>query len=195
MPRRTGPRRLPRILANATTTLSTLVFVVTAALWAAGGQRWPWRNRPDFLDRSVQYHIYAGPVGYRIRRWDLRGERRHGPSLSDAAARTRFERQWGNPTASAEYPGFEVEATGPEFGINTKDDRLEFLGFSSSVLVRYWVVLCCTALPPAFYARRALPKWIRARRRPPGLCPACGYDLRATPARCPECGTVPTPAA
>src|SRR4051812_21395107 len=57
----------------------------------------------------------------------------------------------------------------------------------------YWFIMLLTAILPT--ARLAV--WRRRARRlrmHPTLCQHCGYDCRATPDRCPECGWVPADA-
>jgi predicted Zn-ribbon and HTH transcriptional regulator len=49
----------------------------------------------------------------------------------------------------------------------------------------YWFL---SALFAGLPAMRLNSHRRRRRTRRAGLCPNCGYDLRATPDRCPECG-------
>jgi hypothetical protein len=51
--------------------------------------------------------------------------------------------------------------------------------------VPYWSLVALTALPPAWLDHRARRRCRLARR---GVCTKCGYDLRESPDRCPECG-------
>lgn len=57
-----------------------------------------------------------------------------------------------------------------------------------SVTVPWWSIVAGLLAMPALRAAR----WARRRRRARrNCCVACGYDLRGSPGRCPECGTIP----
>lgn len=55
-------------------------------------------------------------------------------------------------------------------------------------LIPFWFVLLATATPPLLLLRH-LRRRRRRYRLAHNLCIKCAYDLRASPQKCPECGT------
>jgi hypothetical protein len=118
----------------------------------------------------------------------------------------RLWRHSGPAGMSGFRPGFSFERRSDGFFWKRSDALLQTLGFATwddswypilpkgvsgggvrAVEFPHWFAALVLLVPPAvWYAR-----FRRAReRREHGRCRVCGYDLRATPDRCPECGTV-----
>jgi hypothetical protein len=83
------------------------------------------------------------------------------------------------PTLGFKYDGFE----------NFRPTPTPRSARGVEVVVPLWAIFPWLAALPAW---RGWRWWRRRRDYGAGHCPRCGYDLRATPDRCPECGTAPT---
>lgn len=88
--------------------------------------------------------------------------------------------------ATGQWPG-----SVREFKQLQADSRRDFPA-AMRYTVPDWGIALLALLLPILWAR----KWAGQRRLVTvGLCPQCGYDLRASKDRCPECGTpIPTTA-
>jgi hypothetical protein len=62
-------------------------------------------------------------------------------------------------------------------------------GIYNYLIVPLWFVFGMGSVLPF---GRIIRRCLRRRKISVGCCNVCGYDLRATPDRCPECGTFPT---
>ncbi|MDB5323725.1 MAG: hypothetical protein JWN40_5356 [Phycisphaerales bacterium] len=190
-------RRLRHILISTTTVLSTLLCIATTALWLRSywgtdclSRRTPVASSPyavSHYEHQIAWthgeiRFSSGEQSYYL----------HSP-LSDSAAPVTASAYWSWSRLGVGHWGWESPPA------HSLRDRLGFQSYHSGLSTSFsdshhdvdtmpaWLPVALFAIPPALFVRRR----IRARRRAQtGHCRRCGYDLRATPDRCPECGTL-----
>jgi hypothetical protein len=98
---------------------------------------------------------------------------------------------WKNVGATGYYRALPTwAALGVGYHIQTTQSWDGRVGHIRHWWTSYLNVCLLSAVLPALWVTRA----VRRRRHGENVCPSCGYDLRATPDRCPECGRASHPA-
>jgi hypothetical protein len=98
----------------------------------------------------------------------------------------------GQPSPHVIKPGRQGQIQGSALGFGLDVWKVDLPDYSEriySVVLPCWFLSLVTAyLPAAWLFRLGTAIQMQRRERAKGKCRSCGYDLRATPGRCPECG-------
>jgi hypothetical protein len=86
--------------------------------------------------------------------------------------------------------GFQAEGVWAE---QRKGSSVELSITRVGIVLPYWALVLAAGSAVAWSLYR-LRRRLDRERSGAVPCVSCGYDLRATPVRCPECGQVPTAA-
>jgi hypothetical protein len=167
-----------RRLVNVLAVVSMVICTVAAALWT----RSHW-----YFDGADYYSSWHTPRRYTFSLYSGDGV------LCIEAGRlppARINQQ-------APRPGWEYDSAllddpmGPNWQAIVRADAHFAYGIRSGpgaakVYLPYYFICALTAIVPLYYVKHR--GW---RHISNDQCRHCGYDLRATPDRCPECGTIP----
>ncbi len=170
-------QRRIRLIVKGVTVLSLVLCVATLFLWRRSCD---WADSVEWSGRSWSVRLWHADGVAQLTvahdgSPDLSGVR---TSSSPSGNRTDYRiptcNRWG-------FGSFYMQTAGPPHGHWRFGKRTLLILFTP-----HWLVAALLALAPGLAASQI---WRSRTRAKSGLCTTCGYDLRASPAQCPECGT------
>jgi hypothetical protein len=168
-------RKLPIFIAA----VSLLLCAAICVLWVRSGRR------SDYASVAPAWRALVCmtfPGGLKFSTWPTPVEPGGFKFASyEYGVRNAYGAWMNRPLVSWSKLGFDLRPL--QFSNQTKPDRGAF-----ELFIPFWFLTAAfLVLPLSLFVRLA-----RGRRRErENRCARCGYDLRASPGRCPECGTVP----
>jgi hypothetical protein len=194
-----------RKLFNLASAVSLIMFVATGVLWILS---YSWSMSVRYVHDSpainqlvqIHYHVVALRGGFSLYLWhhhattpesvnELLDDHNWHPALELLSARVEEidAAQKGYQLPPQSYL-FKPTSPSP-LGFQFSSLRGVYRGnhaWMYAVAIPFWLPVTLFSILPILTIRRIRRSQVRAKR---GLCRACGYDLRATLDRCPECGT------
>ena len=166
--RRLGPHVFKVCAATA-----LVLLVALCVLWVRSPGT---RDGVNVYTPDASHTLMTVPHCVEVSSLTSRSPQSYGWSTSSVPRQSRGYRIWWVPPASHHLGfGWESRTLGPQ---------VRFV----RLVVPFWFLAAALAVMPAVAARRAVRRRSRIARN---CCPACGYDLRASPDYCPECATPP----
>ena len=186
-------KRAGRYLLNAVTVLSLFLAIGFTVIWASRLLPRPWQIPLSLRFRAnatYSFELFAGFNYIYLTKLEYNKNPIEGPPPPQLAEVTAFENRFAKQSVDHDYRGLAINSRRrPIFFQTASTSRIAMVGSLNMVGIGFGYFPLLFLLLPLARLPAAI-RWAKERYgRKPGQCHKCGYDVRASSERCPECGT------